>query len=106
MEILSSAAATAGVVSMIQRDIRLVEMARNSVNVVVGAAVLHHLRDENEWSETFRKIFRWLRPGGSFLIFDLVSHEIEAVQGIMWDRYGDYLTALKGEEYRIKSSPM
>jgi tRNA (cmo5U34)-methyltransferase len=90
-------AATAGLVSTIQQDIRLVEMPPNSVDVVVAAAVLHHLRDENEWPETFRKIFRWLRPGGSLWIFDFVSH---AVQDIMWSRYGDYLAAFKGEEYR------
>src|SRR5580704_9326212 len=35
--------ATAGIVSAIQRDIRLVEMAPNSVDVVVAATVLHHL---------------------------------------------------------------
>ena len=91
---------TAGQVSTIQQDIRLLEMAPNSVDVVVAAAVLHHLREENEWPETFHKIFRWLRPGGSLWIFDLVSHEIEAVQDIMWNRYGDYLVAFKGEEYR------
>jgi tRNA (cmo5U34)-methyltransferase len=92
--------ATAGLVSTIQQDIRLVEMPPNSVDVAVAAAVLHHLRDENEWRETFRKIFRWLRPGGSLWIFDFVSHEVEAVQDIMWNRYGDYLAAFKGEEYR------
>jgi tRNA (cmo5U34)-methyltransferase len=93
-------AATSGIVSTIQQDIRLVEMPPNSVDVVVAAAVLHHLRDENEWPETFRKIFGWLRPGGSLWIFDFVSHEVEAVQDIMWNRYGDYLAAFKGEEYR------
>jgi tRNA (cmo5U34)-methyltransferase len=92
--------ATAGLVTTIQQDIRLVEMPANSVDVVVAAAVLHHLRDENEWLETFRKIFRWLRPGGSLWIFDFVSHEVDAVQDIMWSRYGDYLAAFKGEEYR------
>ena len=63
------------------------------------AAVLHHLRDE-AMAGPFRKLYRWLRPGGSLWIFDLVSHEIEAVQLIMWERYGDYLAAFKGEEYR------
>jgi tRNA (cmo5U34)-methyltransferase len=92
--------ATAGLVSTIQQDIRLVDMPPNSVDVVVAAAMLHHLRDESEWPETFRNFFRWLRPGGSLWIFDFVSHEIEAVQDIMWNRYGDYLAAFKGEEYR------
>lgn len=93
-------AVTSGRVSTIEQDIRLVEMPLDSVDVVVAAAVLHHLRDENEWRAMFRKLFQWLRPGGSLWIFDFVSHEVEAVQDMMWHRYGDYLTAFKGEEYR------
>jgi tRNA (cmo5U34)-methyltransferase len=93
-------AATAGVVSAIQDDVRSVEIADGSFDVIIAAAVLHHLRDESEWSALFRKLYRWLRPGGSLWIFDLVSHEIDAVQAIMWERYGDYLTDFKGEQYR------
>jgi tRNA (cmo5U34)-methyltransferase len=92
--------ATTGLVSTIQNDVRLVEMADDSFDVIVAAAVLHHLRDESEWHALFRKLYRWLRPGGSLWIFDLVSHEIDAVQAIMWERYGDYLAAFKGEQYR------
>jgi len=92
--------ATAGVVSAIQDDVRSVELADDSFDVIIAAAVLHHLRDENEWQALFRKLYRWLRPGGSLWIFDLVSHEIDAVQAIMWERYGDYLADFKGEQYR------
>jgi tRNA (cmo5U34)-methyltransferase len=94
------AAATTGLVSTIQEDIRSVDLAEDSFDVIVAAAVLHHLRGESEWPALFRKLYRWLRPGGSLWIFDLVSHEIDAVQVIMWERYGDYLAAFKGEEYR------
>src|SRR5579859_2872083 len=69
-------AATAGVVSAIQGDIRAVEMADDSFDAIVAAAVLHHLREESEWAAVFRKLYRWLRPGGSLWIFDLVSHEM------------------------------
>jgi tRNA (cmo5U34)-methyltransferase len=93
-------AATAGLVSTIQTDIRSVDLAEDSVDVIVAAAVLHHLRDESEWPALFRKLYRWLRPGGSLWIFDFVSHEIDAVQGIMWESYGEYLVAFKGEQYR------
>jgi tRNA (cmo5U34)-methyltransferase len=93
-------AATAGVVTTIQADIRLVEMADDSFDVIVAAASLHHLRGENEWTAVFRKLYRWLRPGGSFWIFDLVSHEIDAVQVLLWQRYGDYLAAFRGDQYR------
>jgi tRNA (cmo5U34)-methyltransferase len=93
-------ATTTGRVSVIQNDVRSVDLAEASFDVIVAAAVLHHLRDESEWQALFRKVYRWLRPGGSLWIFDLVSHEIDAVQGIMWERFGDYLAAFKGEQYR------
>jgi tRNA (cmo5U34)-methyltransferase len=93
-------AATAGLVRTIQDDVRSVDLAEDSFDVIVAAAVLHHLRDVSEWPALFRKLYRWLRPGGSLWIFDLVSHEIDAVQVIMWERYGDYLTAFTGEQYR------
>jgi tRNA (cmo5U34)-methyltransferase len=92
--------ATAGVVSAIQDDVRLVEMADDSFDVIIAAAVLHHLREGSEWQALVRKLYRWLRPGGSLWIFDLVSHEIDAVQAILWERYGDYLADFKGEQYR------
>ena len=93
-------AATVGLVTTIQDDIRSADIAGDSFDVIVAAAVLHHLRDQSEWTAVFRKLYRWLRPGGSLWIFDLVSHEIDAVQVLMWERYGDYLAAFKGEQYR------
>src|SRR5580700_10313861 len=53
-------AATTGLVSAIQNDVRLVDMADDSFDVIIAAAVLHHLRDESEWSALFRKLYRWL----------------------------------------------
>jgi tRNA (cmo5U34)-methyltransferase len=93
-------AATAGAVRAIEADVRSVEVADDSFDVILAAAVLHHLREESEWQALFRKLYRWLRPGGSLWIFDLVSHEMDAVQAIMWERYGEYLAAFKGEQYR------
>src|SRR5207253_3086837 len=49
--------ATAGVVSAIQDDVRSVELADDSFDVIIAAAVLHHLRDENEWQALFRKLY-------------------------------------------------
>ncbi|HEX7977916.1 MAG TPA: hypothetical protein VF461_04900 [Gemmatimonadaceae bacterium] len=53
-----------------------------------------------EWEAVFASFFRALRPGGSLWIFDLVEHTIPAVQSIMWQRYGEYLAALRDEAYR------
>ena len=93
-------AAGAGAVTTIQQDIREVELAENSYDVVVAAATLHHLRTDAEWEAVFASVYRALKPGGSFWITDLIEHSIAAVQTLMWERYGEYLTSLKGTEYR------
>ena len=46
------------------------------------------------------QVWAVLRPGGCFWIADLVSHDDPRIQQLMWDRYGQYLVALKGEAYR------
>jgi len=68
--------------------------------VAVAAAALHHLRQESEWHDVFAAVYRALVPGGCFWISDLVSHVPAAVQQLMWRRYDDYLTTLKGPAYR------
>ena len=78
------------------------ELAASQFDVIIAAAVLHHLRDADDWRRTFEKIYRLTAPGGSVWISDLVSHESEAVQAMMWQRYGDYLSNLDGEAYRDK----
>lgn len=47
-----------------------------------------------------RAFHRWLRPGGSAWVFDPVASPLPAVQAVMWRHYGEYLTGLKGEQYR------
>ncbi|MDR3088532.1 MAG: class I SAM-dependent methyltransferase [Desulfobulbaceae bacterium] len=91
---------TTGKVSVFQGDFRLASLPDNHYDVVVAAAVLHHLRDDADWFSVFDKIFRLLRPGGSFWLSDLVSHEIPALQSLMWRRYGDYLATVGGPDYR------
>jgi tRNA (cmo5U34)-methyltransferase len=93
-------AATSGTVTTIQRDIREEELGENTFDIVMAAAVLHHLRTDDEWKAVFTKIYRSLRPGGSFWITDLITHTTPAVQDLMWRRYGEYLTGLKEETYR------
>ncbi len=63
---------------------------------------MHHLRDDNDWETTFQKIYNLTAPGGSVWISDLVFHETENVQKMMWERYGNYLTELGGEDYKKK----
>lgn len=93
---------TKGTVSTIRGDFLSVDLPENQYDVVLAAAVLHHLRTDEDWHAAFSKVYRLLRPGGSFWITDLVIHENEKVHELMWQRYGEYLTGLDGEEYREK----
>ncbi len=91
---------TSGRVTPLQGDIRELDLGEGRFDVIVAAAVLHHLREDREWREVFSAFHRSLRPGGSLWISDLVRHSVPAVQDRMWERYGEYLVQLKGEEYR------
>lgn len=77
-------------------------MPEQAYDIILAAAVLHHLRDDQDWESTFRKIYRLTAPGGSVWITDLVSHETEPVQFMMFERYGEYLCSVGGESYRTK----
>lgn len=91
---------TSGPVTAVQGDIRDIDLGAGTFDVILAAAVLHHLREEAEWRAVFAKFFAALRPGGSVWIFDLVESAVPAVQTMMWRRYGEYLAAFKGEAYR------
>src|SRR4051812_31062665 len=92
--------ATTGGVQAFQGDIREVELPDQGFDIVLAAAVLHHLRTDTEWREVFTAFHRALRPGGSLWVFDLVESSIPAVQRLQWRRYGEYLTRLKDDAYR------
>jgi tRNA (cmo5U34)-methyltransferase len=91
---------TAGCITTIQADIREVELPNEQFDIVLAAAVLHHLRTDEEWLNVFSALHRALRPGGSMWVFDLVESSIPAVQQLMRQQYGEYLTRLKDEAYR------
>src|SRR5207247_7604486 len=89
-----------GRVTAMQGDVRDLPLAEGQFDVIVAAAVLHHLRDDGQGQRVFAAFARALRPGGSLWISDLVVHELPAVHNVMWARYGRYLANLKGEAYR------
>jgi tRNA (cmo5U34)-methyltransferase len=91
-----------GTIRTFQGDFREIELPNQRYDVILAAAVLHHLRDDLDWETMFRKIFSLTAPGGSVWITDLVSHETGAVQALMWQRYGDYLCSLGGEDYKAR----
>ena len=65
--------ATAGRITTIQGDIREVNLSEGGFDIILAAAVLHHLRTDQEWRDVFPAFHRALRPGGSVWVFDLVE---------------------------------
>jgi tRNA (cmo5U34)-methyltransferase len=95
-------AVSPGKVRIFQGDIRTIELPAGRYDVILAAAVLHHLRDDLDWETTFRKIYRLTAPGGSVWITDLVCQESEPIQSMMWERYRDYLISVGGMDYQQK----
>ncbi len=91
--------AGAGTVETVQGDVRTFSPS-GRYDIIVASAVLHHLRDDAEWHQVFSRLHAALNPGGSFWIFDLLAHEIPAIEAQMQTRHGDYLVALRDEAYR------
>ncbi|MCA9948371.1 MAG: class I SAM-dependent methyltransferase [Anaerolineales bacterium] len=89
-------------IKLFHGDFRTVDLATVSYDVVIAAAVLHHLRDDRDWETAFAKLYAITAPGGSVWITDLIAHENPAVQALMWRRYSDYLISVGGSEYRDK----
>lgn len=75
-------------VEIIQGDIRHVELKENHFDIILAAAVLHHLREDLDWETTFKKLFSLLKPGGCLMISDLLTQETDEVSAYTWDRYG------------------
>ena len=81
-----------GRINTIQGDFRKINLPDQGYDVILAAAVLHHLRNDQDWENAFNKLYNLTAPGGSIWITDLVSHE----------RYGEYLCSLGGADYRTK----
>jgi tRNA (cmo5U34)-methyltransferase len=89
-------------VTVLHGDIRNVPLTKNHYDIILAGAVLHHLRDDNDWETTFKKLFRLLKPGGCLMISDLITQDTEWLTEYTWERYGDYLEEICGKEYRQK----
>jgi len=89
-----------GRIRTFQGDFRTLDLPASRYDIIFAAAVLHHLRGDADWEESFNRIFGWTAPGGSVWMTDLVFHETREIQALMWERYARYLESAGGEEYR------
>lgn len=93
---------TNGETTIIQDDMRNLDLPDNHFDIVLAAATLHHLRDDADWERVFTKIYRSIKPGGSFWISDLIIHDSPSIDKLFKGKYSEYLETLGGPEYRQK----
>ncbi len=91
--------AGASKVTVVESDVREAHFD-STFDVIVAAAVLHHLREEHEWLAVFSKFHEILNPGGSLWIYDLVDHELPEVTALMKDSHGRHLELIGGSSFR------
>lgn len=95
-------AQTSGQITLLQDDMRALELPDNHFDIILAAATLHHLRDDADWERVFTKFYKTLKPGGSIWISDLITHDSPPLNQLFARRYNDYLDTLGGPEYRQK----
>jgi tRNA (cmo5U34)-methyltransferase len=93
---------TAKKVQVLQGDIREVQLPGDYFDVILAGAVLHHLRDDADWENTFHKLYQLLKPGGCLMVSDLITQDNPVLNEYTWERYGDYLESINGAAYRQK----
>lgn len=90
-----------GQVHCLQGDFRTVDLEGQAFDVIIATAVLHHLRDDEDWKSTFAQLYSLLREGGSIWVFDLVEQDNQSLQQLIYEeKYGQYLASLRDEDYR------
>lgn len=91
-----------GQIQLLKGDLREIQLPEGQFDIVLAAAVFHHLRDDSDWEKVFYRIFTALKPGGGLWISDLISHDSTFLSALFQDRYSAFLEELGGVEYREK----
>jgi tRNA (cmo5U34)-methyltransferase len=79
------AANISGNVLAVQGDYRDIPFEENAYDVITAGTTLHHLREDQEWESVFTKVFKALKPGGTFWINDIVISETDEINQLMID---------------------
>lgn len=91
---------TSGSIETLQGDIAVLPLPENRFDIVLSGLALHHLREESDWRSVFGRVYKALKPGGVFLISDMVRQSSEILNDMMLQRYGEYLEEREGPELR------
>ena len=86
------AANISGKILAIQGDYREISLEENTYDVITAGTTLHHLREDQEWESVFTKVFKALKPGGTFWINDIVISETDEINQMM---LGGWLSILR-----------
>ncbi len=86
-----------GNISYLEGDIRNADLPEGKFDLAVAAAVLHHLRDEADWENTFARIGSLLKPGGILLVSDLIRHENPKIEALFKVRQEKFLRDALGD---------
>lgn len=90
---------TSAPVHIVQADIRKANLPENEYDIILAGAVLHHLREKEDWEFVFTKLYKLLKKGGCLLVSDLITQDTPVLTEYFTERYKDYLTQLGGEKY-------
>ncbi|SHF35800.1 class I SAM-dependent methyltransferase [Dysgonomonas macrotermitis] len=90
---------TNGNVTCLQGDIREIDLENGRYDIILAGAVLHHLRDDNDWETVFSKLYRILKKGGCLMISDLITQNSPLIDQYFTEKYTEYLTNVGGAEY-------
>ena len=87
-----------GKVTALHGDYRDLDLGENLYDVITAGTTLHHLRGDDEWELVFSKIYKALKPGGTFWINDIVIGETDEITQMMLDGWKSILRAQVGED--------
>ena len=87
----------AGRIELVEGDFRTVPLPEEHFDLIVAAAVLHHLCDDADWTRTFTKIHSLLKPGGLLLVSDLICHENPKIEALFKVRQESFLREALGD---------
>lgn len=87
-----------GPVKTIEGDILTTALPVGQFEIVLSGLALHHLREESGWRSVFKRVYESLKPGGVFMISDMIAQADERIEEYMMGRYIGHIEERIGPE--------